>query len=128
MFLRFKKKIFLFKRSPHKKFGASKWALCAGGKEEGEGFEEGALRELFEETGLVLQPSDILSEVIFYNYGNEEPSTEWHVFLINCKTEPIVVLNYEHTEYGVFSCEEALKLDLMEGERQVVEHFADLFV
>ncbi|MFA6608925.1 MAG: NUDIX hydrolase [Candidatus Paceibacterota bacterium] len=52
MILRVGDEVLLFKRAAHKKFGAGQWALCAGKMEEGENYEDGIIRECFEETGL----------------------------------------------------------------------------
>ena len=56
--------------------GAGTWALPGGHLEFGEAFTEGIIRELFEETGLVLE------EAVFLNIINE-PRDATHYIQIN---------------------------------------------
>jgi 8-oxo-dGTP diphosphatase len=56
--------------------GAGTWALPGGHLEYGEAFTEGIIRELFEETGLVIE------EVVFLNIVNE-PRENSHYVQIN---------------------------------------------
>ncbi len=119
----YSEKILLFKRSPHKKFGANKWALCAGGVEEGESFEASAKRELYEETGMQLGLESFLDEKVFYHADGIESGPEWHVFLYHFSEPPVITLNNEHTEYKLVTKEESFLLDLMDGEKEVIESF-----
>ena len=124
VFLVYDNSFYLFKRSSHKKFGANKWALCAGGVEEGESFEASAKRELCEETGVQLGLKSFLDEKVFYKEASaDESSCEWHIFLYKFKELPEIVLNDEHTEYKLVSKEESFLLDLMDGEKEVIESF-----
>ena len=124
VFLVYDNSFYLFKRSSYKKFGANKWALCAGGVEEGESFEASAKRELCEETGVQLGLESFLDEKVFYKSESvDESSCEWHIFLYKFKELPEIVLNDEHTEYKLVSKEESFLLDLMDGEKEVIESF-----
>ncbi len=124
VFLLYNDSFYLFKRSPYKSFGANKWALCTGGREEGESFEQTAKRELSEETGISLADECLLDEKVFYRNGDAtNQSCEWHMFLYRCKEAPLIVLNDEHTEYKLVTKEEAFMLDLADGEKEVIESF-----
>ena len=123
VFLVYDNSFYLFKRSSYKKFGANKWALCAGGVEEGESFEASAKRELYEETGIQLGLESFLDEKVFYHADGEESGTKWHVFLYHFSKPPVITLNDEHTEYKLVSKEESFLLDLMDGEKEVIESF-----
>jgi 8-oxo-dGTP pyrophosphatase MutT (NUDIX family) len=52
-------------------YGSGKWTLPGGGLHKGEDSKNGAIREVFEETGLTLTPEQLqpLGEGIFLQYG-----------------------------------------------------------
>lgn len=114
-------KLLLCKRASHKKYGANKWALCAGTVEAGESFEFAAKRELFEETGIELDEKEFTHTRFFYHVGDKETGIEWKVFLVVLSEIPPVTLNDEHSEYCFVTPLEALTLDLMDGEETVIK-------
>jgi 8-oxo-dGTP diphosphatase len=57
-----------------------KWNAPGGNIEDGESPEECALRELFEETGLVGGELFRHGVLKFYTFGNEEPDVAVHLF------------------------------------------------
>jgi 8-oxo-dGTP pyrophosphatase MutT (NUDIX family) len=52
--------LLLTRRAPRMRAHAGQWALPGGRREPGESAVDGALRELHEEVGLVVDPSDVL--------------------------------------------------------------------
>lgn len=126
VFLTYKKKVFLFKRHPSKKYGGGLWALCAGGKEKGETDEEGAFRELREETGIVA--TSYVSEKVFYHYKEGHPASRFHVFHIDLEDEVDITLNNEHIEFGMFSYKETFSITLMDGEREIIDSWKEVIV
>jgi mutator protein MutT len=83
---------FVHQRSEEKKTFPSLFGLGAGGHiEGGETPEEGAARELFEETGLSEKP------VFLFNFDFESSSDSYpvYVFLVNASEEP----NFEEREW-----------------------------
>lgn len=73
------------------------WAPFAGAVEEGESEEDCAIRELKEESGIVIKKSNTKKIGTFQNKKNA-----FHLFTSELKTIPEVKLCKEHTEYGFF--------------------------
>ncbi len=107
--------------------GIRAWAAPAGHLEEGEDPRQCAGRELEEETGLVISPSDLFAlSVLFHNDVYNAPCKtkhkdhEWHIFGIFDvledveKKETLLKLaeRNKHRGIGWFSPEEMRHLDL----------------
>ncbi len=86
---------------------AGTWEPPAGRLSDGEGFEEGAVRELFEETSLLVAPERILA-----TWVGEAPSGRLlaAVTYLGRTREAEVTLSHEHLGYRWVSPEEWLEL------------------
>ncbi len=103
-------KFVLLRRQPHKA-NSSKWGLPAGKKEPGESLEEAVLREIQEETGLVI-PASALRRFSSVYVRDDSFDIEWHMFSTEFATKPQIVINLnEHSEFQWISPLEALKMD-----------------
>ncbi|UGY93570.1 NUDIX domain-containing protein [Streptomyces gobiensis] len=68
-------RVVLLQRGPGAKFAQGKWDLPVGKSEPGEPITKTAVRELREETGLVVDPADLrLAHVVHGALGAEAPS------------------------------------------------------
>jgi 8-oxo-dGTP diphosphatase len=112
-FVEFEDKILLLKRAPNK-LSPGKWGLPAGKIDQGEDAQAAALRELHEETGLVvLADTMIFLQTVFVEFPDYD--FIFHMFRTTCTTQPAVVLNpIEHTHFKWCSIEEALRMDGVE--------------
>ncbi len=95
--------------------------------ELGETLEETALREVFEETNIKiesLQKTNIIStypikpECRIY-YGPEPSYVEEHIFFSLINSNPM--LSNEHSEFGWYKYEEAIKILTFENNKQALE-------
>ncbi|MEO3749260.1 NUDIX domain-containing protein [Streptomyces sp. B6B3] len=67
-------RVVLLRRGPRAKFGRGLWDLPVGKSDPGEPVTETAVRELREETGLVVDPADLtLAHVVHGAVGAESP-------------------------------------------------------
>lgn len=97
------------------------WQMVSGSKEDGETSYHAALRETFEETGIV--PVNIwVAPVVnsFYNPLNDAV-TVIPVFLLEAGSNAEVVLSPEHVEYMWGSREQVIPLLAWAGQRNAVE-------
>jgi 8-oxo-dGTP pyrophosphatase MutT (NUDIX family) len=89
-------KILLLKRSPTDKSHPNTWWLPGGHLEKGETLEQGVIREVFEESDILLDPKD--TQLVLQDVStNGKP-----LFLFTATTDnPFVALkDGEHTEYA----------------------------
>ena len=97
-------------RSPD---SGSYWHAIAGGVEEGEEFHAAAVRELREETGLVVEHLEPLGQFAYVREDWEsQPGLRVHVeaFLVDVEPGWEPVLNGEHDEYRWLRRDEAAAL------------------
>lgn len=90
-------RILLLRRGPKAKFGHGQWDLPVGKNDPGETVLDTAVRELEEETGLVVRPQSLrLAEVVHSAWGVEAPNgyvgviyvtSEWSGELVNAEPE-----------------------------------------
>ena len=99
-------KVLLGKRSSTDKWMPNHWGVFGGGVDEGESFEEGAVREIFEETHLRVNPDDLhfirdvrpgLKLFITDKYSGEVSLEE-------------ASHGFEHSDFGWFTTEEIEEL------------------
>lgn len=68
-------RVVLLQRGPHAKFAQGMWDLPVGKAAPGEPITATAVRELSEETGLLVDPADLrLAHVIHSSFGVESPN------------------------------------------------------
>lgn len=88
-------------RDPRKTFGGL-WEVTAGSVIKGETENEGALRELKEETGIEVQAS----ELILFNHHIEQ-DTLWYTYMVKVSSNPKITLQvYETVDYRWVSLDE----------------------
>lgn len=122
---RFEDEILLFKRASHKKFGAGQWALCAGAMEEGEQYEDGVVREVFEETGIIISKEDLRHVGIYYHSPEVDRTfeIEWSIFETRLNHKPEIVINDEHSEYAWVEINDTLTYNLIDGEQFCLQDY-----
>jgi ADP-ribose pyrophosphatase YjhB (NUDIX family) len=120
-----RQRVFLTRRADN-----SLWCLPGGGMEPGESVTEACIREVFEETGLVVAVTRLIGvysdpdRLMVYADGNA-----YHVvglcFLAEHRGgDP--VLSEETTQFGFFSLEEIDSLPMLDQHRERIEDaFAD---
>jgi 8-oxo-dGTP pyrophosphatase MutT (NUDIX family) len=113
--VRIEAKILLLKRQVGKRH-ANFWGLPAGKVDTGETASAAMVRELFEETGLVCQESDLKLEEIF-NVDQGDQQFTYTYFSLDIFEYPEVILSKEeHSNSMLFSPQKAQKLPLVPGE------------
>lgn len=108
----FEGKILLLKRVRGKSYPGY-WGVPSGKIADGESPIKAVIRELFEETGILLS-HDNLTEVKTFHVVNEDMNFLYTLFLTDLRLLPNIKLNgLEHTEHEWFTPEAALKLNLV---------------
>jgi 8-oxo-dGTP pyrophosphatase MutT (NUDIX family) len=102
-------KILLLRRGPTAKWKAGMYCLPGGKLEKDETLEDGALRELFEETNIVTYRGSLNPIAIQYEGGYSKT-----VFVTNLDNDT-VTLNWEHDDYIWMSLEEMHSRSLVPG-------------
>jgi 8-oxo-dGTP pyrophosphatase MutT (NUDIX family) len=112
----------LLHRHPHKASGDC-WGLPAGKAEAGENINYAVLRELKEETGILLQESDIkFINSLYVRDGDFD--FKWHTFSVTLDSKPNVILSpHEHSEFLWVSPSEALHMRLVQDLPELIEMF-----
>jgi len=116
--------VLLQERDEHPPIDPEKWSLCGGHLEDGEGFVEGAARELLEETGIELHPDEL---ELFWHVDlrplGYAPEDRMAVYVAATDlTDDDVVLG-EGRQIVFVEPEAALALDLAPSARLVVPAF-----
>jgi len=107
------KRILLTKRGHTAPTNPNKWSCPGGGVEEGETYEEAAIREMKEETNLDFNPG----EVVFKKVSEKK---ETHFFLGEFKGT-IIIQEEELDGYAWYTYEETKKLDVSDRYRALFE-------
>jgi len=94
------------------------WSVPAGKTEEGESLEKALLREVFEETGILLKDFQFLKS-LYVCYP--EFDFIFHPFISKWSKRPDVRLSSEHKSFSWLPLSKAKKLDLIPGGRQIIE-------
>lgn len=98
-------KVLLLKRCDGDHWSPKTWALVGGQVEPGEEPYDAAVRETFEETGLMIE--EFIGDFIVRTTGDHIE----YVYVTTVEGEPAIKLSPEHTEYGWFTTDEIQNLD-----------------
>ncbi len=98
------------------------WGVPAGKIEEGEESLDATVREIFEETQIKIEKSDLMS---LGQLWIEIPKFQYIYYLSYVKFEkkPFLELNKENTEYKWLNPEEIRKLNLIMGAEEALDLF-----
>ena len=115
VFLKYKGKILILKRSDKVSFYQRKWNTVAGYIDELKPIQEKITEEISEETGV--KKEDILSHKIGKSYTFTDPlvNKTWIVIpaIVELKIKPKIKLDWEHTEYKWIKPEDLKKFDIV---------------
>lgn len=113
----------LFLRHNANKFQENNWGIPGGKIEKGELLIEGVIREVFEETGIILSAQQLL-EVGQVNIDYAEKIYIFHMFAVRITKKPKIQLNAtEHEEFKWVTFEEASQLPLITGGLEVMDSY-----
>lgn len=115
-------KLLLLKRHSKKPYGKT-WGLPAGKVDQGESPEMGVVREVFEETGIRIDVSELQDIGKFYL---RLPHMDYifHRFFKQFTEFPTVTLELtEHIEYRWVTIDEAMNLPLILGGKEALSFF-----
>ena len=108
----FRKKILFLKRIKDKSY-PEYWGIPSGKIEGDESQTRAMIRELFEETNILLS-SDNLNQLKTYHIVSNDMSFLYTTYIHVFDLEPeIIIKKTEHNQFGWFALEEALKLKLI---------------
>lgn len=121
-FIEYKGEILLLHRQDNKPEGNT-WGMPAGKIEVGEEMEDGLIREVAEETSIVLDKSKIkYFKEFFVKYDSYD--FIYHIFHCEFESRPLIKINsLEHKEYRWFKPKDALEIDGIEGLDGCIENF-----
>ena len=81
---------------------AGMWSVPSGAIEDGETPEEGAVREFFEETQIVIP----IEEIELVEVDSSKVDKDFHIFHYHSNKYFEPILDFEHTDWGWFSPKE----------------------
>lgn len=115
VFLKYKDKILLMKRSNRVLTYKGKWNTVAGYLDELRPINEKIEEEIEEESGIEEDNISSISIGESYKFTDNKIDKTWIVFpsLVELKNEPEIKLNWEHTEYKWLKPEELENFDIV---------------
>ena len=116
-------KILLIKRSETDERRPLEWDIPGGWVDEGEDVATAVVREIAEETGLVL-PQSTTSLVYTHSAIVKDKNVNWIFFVVKSESES-VVLSDEHVEFGWFTVQEALQAIDYDVQNNFIAHLAE---
>ena len=124
-FINHEGKVLMLLTQDYKKSG-SKWGSPAGKIKENESSEDALIREVKEETGIILEKKDLFfHKKVFARHPKED--FVYYIYGINLKEKPKVVIDInENKEFLWLSPEDSLKLDLISEEDWCIKDFYNL--
>lgn len=120
-FVQYEDKILLLHRQDHKPEGNS-WGAPGGKLDPYETPKDAVIRETYEETGLLIE-GDEVEYVCDVYYRNEKSDVLFHLFRGNILQNPeeVKISFEEHKGFTWVKPEDALQMNLMDGEDQIIE-------
>ena len=120
----FEDKILYVLRHPEKPQGGT-WGLPAGKLEPGESARDAAVREVFEEVGILIDPRELIEIGQHYIRLNSVDYV-FHAFEKKFSTMPSLVIDPNaHIEAKWVTLDGALKLPLIIGGKEVIEMYRE---
>jgi 8-oxo-dGTP diphosphatase len=115
-FLIFKGKVLFLQRTKVDDGWEKTWGTPGGKIDDNESLQESTVREVFEETGIIIKKEKlILVEKTYVTYPKAK--FIYYIFKYNLSEKPEVKLHLkEHSEYKWLTPKDALKLDLIMDE------------
>ncbi len=115
VFVKYKNKILLLKRSDKVRTYQGKWNTIAGYLDEVKPIKEKVLEELKEEIGICEAEISNIKYFDSYKLNDNKINKIWivHPVLVELKNKVEVKLDWEHTEYKWISPEELRKFDIV---------------
>lgn len=102
----------LLKRIPDKSYPGH-WGIPSGRVNVNESLNRAVIRELFEETGILLSSENLLFIKKYYIISNDM-SFSYSIYICNFESYPsITIRSEEHSRYGWFTIDNALRLNLI---------------
>jgi len=101
--------------------------FAGGVVEPGERIEQGAARELLEETGLDVQPADLtLVYTTSFLSDKDGAAVNRLVYFVEIEGEPEVTLSWEHEEFWWATADELRALDIRAPYPAIIRHLDDI--
>ena len=121
-YLQYNSRFVLLQRKPEKPNG-NKWGLPAGKIDEGETKKQAVLREVYEETGVLITEPD-LSYFSSVWVRDNDLDFEYHMFSVKFNEEPEIKINdREHQNYQWVTPQESLQVDLIPDQENCTRLF-----
>ncbi len=119
---------FLFLQKAEGKLEPGTWGVPAGKIEKNESPKEGAIRELFEETGISLKDAASLHYLDCLYIRKPEVDYVYHLFKVQLTEMPFIQLSNEHQDYRWATADELGMLPLMAGAKEAFQYYRSLTV
>ncbi|HEY2811692.1 MAG TPA: NUDIX hydrolase [Rhabdochlamydiaceae bacterium] len=100
-----------------------RWGVPAGKLEKGETPQQGAIRELFEETGIALDSSSKIQPLISLYACKPSGNFVYHMFKVQLDRTPSICLSAEHLEHLWASPADIEILPLMPGAKESIGYY-----
>lgn len=119
-FINYQDKLLYVKRHPNKPAGNT-WTIPGGKLDPLETPEQGAIREIFEETGIILEENKLIKVGTLYIRHNKN-DFPFHIFSYSFEELPNISLALdEHTEEKWVTINEVHQLPLIKGGEKCLE-------
>lgn len=116
---------FLFLKKSKGRNEEQTWGVAGGKMKAGEPPKEATIREVFEETGIVIDPSNLIFKRLLFVENPYYGKFLLYIYSYACELLQEVTLSDEHAEYRWLSLDEAKKLSLLPGGLKSLRLFED---
>jgi 8-oxo-dGTP pyrophosphatase MutT (NUDIX family) len=117
-----KNEVLILQRSDSDPKGPGLWDLPGGTVEANEHFSDAALRELREETGILLGHEEI--ELVYTESGTFERGNRcWLFFVSQCDSAPEVTLSNEHKAFEWVPLADACEREYFQTQQTALRYF-----